>query len=141
MNRKWERTLIRILGIWQIIDGLITILVYGTYKKFQSAVLIQQAAPEKLKAIESISGSLYMVICIFGILLIGFGLFHSVCAKKYVKDDEVQMKMAIWFLACGLFSYFVMDLLSLVLCMSISILLFAKNKSIGKIKKQQKIKI
>ncbi|KLV28247.1 hypothetical protein CHH55_01255 [Niallia circulans] len=133
MNRKLERNLVRIVGVWQIIDGLITILLYGTLKKVEGARLAEDSAFVYMKAMESYVGSVYIFIGMFGALLIGLGLINLVCAKKYMIDDQVHVKVAVWLFVCGALSYIIMDIISLVLCMSAGILVLAKNKSIRKI--------
>lgn len=133
MNRRLERNLVIIAGIWQIIDGLLTILVYGTLKKIEGAYLIENTSFAYMKAMESVVGSIYIFIGIFGSILIGLGLFNLVCAKKYIKDDQVHVKVAIWLLVCGVMSYFIMDIISVVLYMSAGMIMLAKNKSIKKL--------
>lgn len=133
MNRRLERNLVRAVGIWQIIDGLITILVYGTLKKVSGASLIENTSFAYMKAIESVVGSIYIFIGIFGAVLIGIGMFNLVCAKKYIKDDQVHIKVALWLIMCGLFSYMIMDIISVILCMSAGMIVLAKNKSIKRL--------
>ncbi|MEM5009856.1 hypothetical protein WKH57_03930 [Niallia taxi] len=133
MNRRLERNLVIIAGIWQIIDGLLTILVYGTLKKIEGANLIENTSFAYMKAMESVVGSIYIFIGIFGSILIGLGLFNLVCVKKYIKDDQVHVKVAIWLLVCGVMSYFIMDIISVVLYMSAGMIMLAKNKSIKKL--------
>ncbi|WP_226793424.1 hypothetical protein [Bacillus sp. B1-b2] len=141
MSRRLERNLVRIVGVWQIIDGLITILVYGTLKKVGGANLIENTSFAYMKAMESIVGSIYIFIGIFGAALIGLGMFNLVCAKKYIKDDQVHVKVALWLFICGAFSYIIMDIVSVILCMSAGLIILAKNKSIKQltIKRNQHI--
>lgn len=141
MSRRLERNLVRIVGVWQIIDGLITILVYGTLKKVGGANLIENTSFAYMKAMESIVGSIYIFIGIFGAALIGLGMFNLVCAKKYIKDDQVHVKVALWLLICGAFTYIIMDIVSVILCMSAGLIILAKNKSIKQltIKRNQHI--
>lgn len=129
MSRNLERRLVYATGIWQIIDGLITILIFGTYQRQQFAS-VTDLPLEQLNALESIFGSLYIFISLFGVLLIGLGLINLVTARNYMKDRSTSVKTGIWLIAVGIFSYFIMDIISLVLCMSAGILFLAKNKSI-----------
>ncbi|HWJ78731.1 MAG TPA: hypothetical protein VNR61_11715 [Niallia sp.] len=141
MNRKLERNLVRIAGIWQIIDGLITILIYGTYKKVEGASLIENTSFVYMKAIESVVGSIYIFIGIFGAILIALGMFNLVCAHKYIKDNQVHVKVAIWFIICGLISYVIMDIFSVILCISAGVIILAKNKSIKQLNRTNKERI
>ena len=133
MNRKLERNLVRIVGAWQIIDGLFTILLYGTLKKVEGAKLVEDSGFAYMKAMESYVGSIYIFIGMFGALLIGLGLINLVCAKKYMIDDQAHVKVAVWLFVCGALSYTIMDIISLVLCMAAGILVLAKNKTIRKL--------
>lgn len=129
MSRKLERKLIYITGIWQILDGLITILFYGMYQRNQFSSLAGLSF-EQAKGIESIFGSIFMFISIFGTLLMGLGMINLVTARNYMKDHVSSAKVGIWLLVVGIFSYFIMDIVSLVLTMTAAVLYLAKNKSI-----------
>lgn len=126
MNRKLERNLIKGMGIWQIIDGLITIIIYGFY--------FQKIIPNGLQINEKFSNtygsSLFILTCSFGTLLIGLGLINVMISHKYIKDDVVIKKNAYFIFTQSIFSYFVVDYISLVLSITSVVLLLAKNKSI-----------
>ncbi|WP_265457894.1 hypothetical protein [Enterococcus sp. HY326] len=121
MNRKIERRLVKITGIWQIIDGLITILVYGIYQ--------QQVLTGGLSTIEHV-GNMFFFICMFGTLLIGLGLFNLILSKRYMKDQETSKKIGCYLLVLGIFSYFIMDFVTMVLAMAAGVIFLARNKSI-----------
>lgn len=123
MSRKKERVLIALMGIWQIIDGLLTIFVYGFYQQ----KLNQGTNAMSLVARES---NAFMLICTFGALLIGLGLANLVISKRYVKDNQVCVKLGIFLLIQALFSYFILDIISLVIGMVAGVVMLAKNKRI-----------
>ncbi|WP_317914654.1 hypothetical protein [Carnobacterium maltaromaticum] len=123
----------RLLGIWQIVDGLITIIVYGLFKRYQFSQL-SDLSYQDAKAMDSIFGSTFIVISIFGTLLIGLGLFNLVVAKRYLNDQEIGKKWIVWLLVVALFSLVVMDIISLVLATVSLAVLMAKNKASKKIK-------
>lgn|SRR5699024_7134814 len=129
INRKFERRIVYILGVWQIMDGLITILFYGIYQ--QNNLITNSGIPsEQIYASEDILSSMFIFITVFGLLLIGFGLINLVIAKNYIKDTIINNKIGIWLLILGVTSYFIMDILSVVLSISAGVIYLAKNKSI-----------
>jgi len=129
INRKFERRIVYILGVWQIMDGLITILFYGIYQ--QNNLITNSGIPsEQIYASEDILSSMFIFITVFGLLLIGFGLLNLVIAKNYIKDTIINNKIGIWLLILGVTSYFIMDILSVVLSISAGVIYLAKNKSI-----------
>lgn len=129
ITRTFERRLVYALGIWQIIDGLITILYYGVYQQSQM-MSGENLASEQIYVLENTFGSVFNFINIFGLLLIGLGLINLVVAKNYVKDTIVNYKVGIWLVGVGLFSYFIMDILSVIISISAGVIYLAKNKSI-----------
>ena len=129
MTRKLERRLTYLVGIWQIIDGVITILFYGTHIRNQASN-IEGLSYGYAKGMNSIFGSIYSLIGTFGILLIGLGLLNLYFAKQHLKDDAISYKVPFWLIGVGIFSYFIMDIPSLILCMSAGVIALSKNKSL-----------
>lgn len=129
MNRKSERTLVTILGCWQIVDGVITILFYSMYKRSQISS-ISNLSNENARAIDAVFGNIFIFIGIFGTILIGLGLFNLVVAKRYIKDNQINKKIGAWLIGLSIISYFSMDILSVVLSMAAGIILLSKNKGI-----------
>lgn len=132
MKLRIEQKTVRLLGIWQVIDGIITILFYGLYKRYQYSQETNLTY-ENAKAMESVFGSSFIFISIFGTLLIGLGLFNLVVAKRYLKTDFVEFKWLIWLGVICVFSLIVMDIISLILAMCSLVLLMAKKKTLKKI--------
>ena len=123
MSRKKERILITVMGIWQIIDGLLTIFVYGFYQ-------LKLGQGTNAMSLVSRESNAFMLICTFGALLIGLGLANLVISKRYVKDNQVCVKLGIYLLIQALFSYFILDIISLVIGMVAGVVMLAKNKRI-----------
>lgn len=130
MSRKLERQLTKWLGIWQIIDGLITIIIYGTHVRLTgikgTGVLDFQTA----NALNSIFGSMYMFIVTFGVLLIGIGLFNVYLGKTFLRDNVITYKMPIYLLVVGILSYACMDIISVALAIVSGIVALSKNKAL-----------
>lgn len=133
MRPTIERKLVIALGIWQILDGVITIIFYGLFKRHQFSQ-ISDLTYQNAKELDSLFSSTFIIISIFGTLLIGLGLFNLVVAKRYLKNQAVSLKWIMWLLTVAVFSLFVMDIVSLVLASSSVVSLFAKRSAIKKIK-------
>lgn len=130
MSRKTERKLIKMMGIWQIIDGVITILYYGIYQQSIGAQHLDDVFAE-VRMIGSVYGNMLVFISMFGTLLILLGLLNLMLALRYVKDGQVHVKIGIFLMVEAFFSYFILDIISLILGMSAGVILLAKNKSIS----------
>ncbi|OAK67258.1 hypothetical protein [Lederbergia galactosidilytica] len=129
MPNKLEKTLVYIASGWQILDGLITIFIYGPYIREKGVATAQLSAVEK-EGLDSLSGSISSVASIYGILLILLGFITIYLTKTFLKEGIVPKKVPVWFLICGIISYFTMDILSLILYMGAGIIILAKNRSI-----------
>ncbi|MBO0431204.1 hypothetical protein [Enterococcus sp. DIV0660C] len=129
MERKRERQLIRIMGIWQILDGVLTIGIYGFYQQQIFSGMVESNLAQ-LHAIDALFGNVFLFVCTFGTLLIGLGLANLVISQRYVKDNQVNIKIGVYLLVQGLFSYLILDIISLALGMTAGIILLARNKGI-----------
>lgn len=125
MSRNIERKLVYVVGSWQLVHGLFTILYYSIFQRNTVSTAIYYQFDGMLSA-----GTIFAVINTFGTLVMGIGLFNLVAARNYMKDNTISKKIGAWLILIGLFSYFIMDMPSLVLAMSAGILYLAKNKSI-----------
>ncbi|MBE6183507.1 hypothetical protein [Heyndrickxia ginsengihumi] len=132
MSRRLERGLIYCTGIWQIVDGLLTIFLYGLYIKKQGSKAAGLNIPE-MHAMQSLFGSIFNFVVIFGFFLIIIGLVNLYLGKYLLKDGVILWRTPIWFLSCGIISYFMMDVVSLFLLMSSGVITLAKNKGFKRI--------
>ena len=132
MKSSMESRVVSLLGIWQLLDGIVTILFYGLYKRHQLSQL-PDLTYENAKAMDSIFGSAFIFISIFGTILIGLGLFHLVLAKRYLKEPVTNRKWLVWLGIVALFSLVVMDIIGLILAVISLVLLVAKRQAMKKI--------
>lgn len=138
MSRKFERKLTTIIGAWQIIDGLLTIIAFGAYIKMTGRSDGQLLSGQAVKAVSSIFGSLYTFTVAFGGLLVALGLLNLYFAKTYLKDNQKSYKFPIYLLCLGIVAYFCMDVVTVGLAVIAGIVALSKNKSI-KAQRQGKI--
>ncbi|MBC2317099.1 hypothetical protein HCC18_09570 [Listeria booriae] len=127
MSRRLERVFIYIAAAWQLLDGLLTIFVYGVFIKKQG-LDVAGLSVAQMRAMKALFGSIFNFVVIFGVLLILLGLLNIYLARKHWKDGAVDWKLPVWLLVCGIFSYFIMDIPNIFLFMSAGIIGLAKNK-------------
>lgn len=124
MSRKFERVLTFILGLWQILDGSITIIFYGIDNS-----IVQSKSGELINSEISLSS----LSSIFGMTLICFGIINILVSKFQLKDGkETLKKVAWWFVFQSLFSYFILDIIGILCSIIATIFLLARNKAIKK---------
>ncbi|QCI86999.1 hypothetical protein FA707_08475 [Vagococcus zengguangii] len=119
-----------LMGIWQIADGVYTIVYYGFFK---TSMILKEINADSST---SLINSEFIFICSFGTLLVILGLVNILMSKKYIHDETTSKKVGFYLCAQSLFSYFILDIISLILGMSAGVIYLAKNKSI-KLKKVQ----
>lgn len=124
ISRKNERTLFRIVGIWQVIQGVFTILYYSIMNRMSTVSSLHHLLNSDYDTV-----LIMAIINIFGSLMIGLGIFNLVVSKNYMKDSSLT-KTGYWILLNSIFSYLIFDIISLVFGMSALVIYFAKNKSI-----------
>ena len=134
MTRKLERRMSTAMGVWQIIDGLVTIIYFGFIKLAPLTGKLGNSITEQ--ANQTVNSSMFTLTCTFGSLLIGLGLLNLVSAKRYLKDGTTTKKHGLFLLGQGLFSYFVLDIPSMVLGICSGVVYFAKNKALKQQVKQ-----
>jgi len=119
MSRKQEQLLITVMGIWQIIDGMLTIIYYGIFQRGNGMLGLSPAV---------YPNGYMMVITGFGTLLITLGIINLLLSRRYIKDDQVYWKIGFFLLFESVLSFIVLDLISAVLGLTAAILLMAKTK-------------
>jgi len=124
ISRKSERILFKIVGVWQILQGVFTLIYYSILNKASTATTLYAFLNNEHDAVLVMT-----IINIFGSLLIGLGIVNLVVVKNYMKDTSLT-KTGYWILINSFFSYFIFDIISLVFGMSALVIYFAKNKTI-----------
>lgn len=117
MSRKFERVLMIIIGSWQLLDALYTIFYYGIIRT-------------QLGRIEEVRGT-FLITGIVGTMFIGLALTNYVLQKRFVKDNQVNKKVGIFLIVQAFLSLLLWDIPSLILSITASVILLAKNKSIA----------
>lgn len=128
MNRRIERIFAYIGCSWQIISGVITIFIYSTWIKKQGFE-VAGSSQLNISASQSIIDSIYTFSTTLGILFLGLGLLNLYLSRS-LRNDRVEKRIPIWFVVCGVISYFLMDFLSCFAFIVSGVIAMARNKSI-----------
>ena len=140
ISRKIERCFILIAGIWQILNGLITIFIYASYHRRQGLDLIDYSVTIiEAEAISQLFGSIYMFIVTFGMIYVIAGILLIYLSRK-MTDNRVLYVIPIVVVTMGLIAYFVMDVISVIFCLLTGLLALSKNKAIKKLHIDELIK-
>lgn len=128
MSRKVEKIFAYIGCSWQIISGFITIFIYSIWIKKQGFEVTGKSELD-ISASQSIIDSIYSFSTTLGILFLGLGLLNLYLSKK-LRNDQIEKKIPVWFIICGVISYFLMDFLSCFTFIASGVIALARNKSI-----------
>lgn len=128
MNRKFERMFAYIGCSWQILSGVVTILIYSTWIKGQG-FKVTGNSPLNISASQSVIDSIYIFSTTLGMLFLGLGLLNLYLSRK-LRNNKIEKKIPVWFIICGITSYFLMDFISCITFIISGIVAMARNKSI-----------
>ena len=132
IERKFEKRIMVLAGIWEMIVGLLTIFIYAPFYRREGLDLIEDGMPLfEAEAINSVFSSVYMFTVSVGIFFVLLGLVNLFLSRK-IKHNEVEKKMPLFLIVIGLASYFVKDFIGAVLLLTAGVMMLAKNKSIIK---------
>ncbi|WP_271814248.1 hypothetical protein [Clostridium beijerinckii] len=128
MSRKTEKIFAYVGCSWQIISGFITIFIYSIWIK-QQGFKVTGSSELYISASQSVIDSIYSFSTTLGILFLGLGLLNLYLVRR-LREDKIEKKIPIWFILCGILSYFLMDFLSSFTFIASGIITLARNKSI-----------
>ena len=131
MSRSTERKLIYAASAWQILTGFITTFVYSFYIKSQSNNF-ENVSYMEAKGIQSIFDSLYSFIITYGIFFIVIGTLNIIFVKRMLKDNTLQYKLPLIWIALSVIFYLLTDYISIMLSLIAAVVALAKNKAIKK---------
>jgi len=117
MSRRFERVLIYIASIWQIITGSITAFIY--LFNIESMV---GASPQN-----SMFG---MFIFIYGMYYVSIGIINIILVRKYIKENTIQKKIPVFLIILSVIFLILGDYISLTLLILAAVIGLAKNKTI-----------
>ena len=127
MTRKFEKSVAMIGSVWQIVSGLVTMLIYAAWVRGQGPAL--SMATDKYISSKLLTNNIYIFTVTFGMLYFLIGAINFYLAKR-LKSNEVEVKTPMWFVICGVISLFLMDFIGTLAFIIAGLIALARNKSI-----------
>ena len=122
INRKLERVIIRIGGLWNICNGTLTLFFYSPYVRNK----LFQNLDATTKGLNYLTENLSSFVMIYSFFFIVLGVFNLYISTKL--EDTLSIKIPVWIIMVGIVSYFLIDLISALAYLSAGVLSLSKNK-------------
>ncbi|WP_373782095.1 hypothetical protein [Jeotgalibaca porci] len=129
MKRNLERNILRIGGTWNLVNGLITILFYGTWLKKEGISLLFSSTSLELRTGGSLLDSVYIVAIGYGLLQIIIGIVNYIIVRN-MRNNRIQQSFIIWISALLILSLVSADIMGIIIYLVLLIIYQARNKAI-----------
>lgn len=129
MERKIEKWLLILLGGWNCLNGVLTILVYAPWFRQKGQALFRQHALQNYSSY-SMMDSVVQLIFIFGLFLLVLGLVNSYLGLMKMGTSQRSKKMSAWVLLMLLVEVVMMDWIGILFILILTTIYFARNKSL-----------
>ncbi|WP_054860743.1 MULTISPECIES: DUF4064 domain-containing protein [Gracilibacillus] len=129
MKRGFERKLIMIGALWNLVTSLLTIFSYNSWFTSQGEKQLQNLDTNTMIAGSQMVNNVSKIIFIFGLFVLIGAIVNFLVATK-IKDNEIQYKLIIWIGVWAILQILSMDVIGFVLYMLAFVLYMAKNKAI-----------
>lgn len=133
MKRNLERNILRLGGTWNLINGLITILGYGTWLKSEGISLISMGSELETRTGGAILDSAYIIAVVYGLLQIIIGITNYIIVKN-VRNNQIQKSVVIWLATLMTLSLVTMDVVGSLIYVVLFVIYQARNKAIRIVK-------
>ncbi|MDV4151857.1 hypothetical protein R0131_13595 [Clostridium sp. AL.422] len=128
INRKFERNMVLIGSIWQLLSGFTTIFIYATYIKTKG-VGLDNLSQVDITSIQLLLDNVYILSTTIGFIFIFMG-FINLFIYKSLRYTTVEKKKSIWLIISSIICYLLMDFISAIIFMVSGVIMLAKNKAI-----------
>lgn len=132
MDRKFEKNLIRIAAVWNLISGIMTMFFYSSWVISQG-LDVDKTAMINNRANHVLIDNLYTFTHIFGLFFILLGIISLMISNK-ISTDKVSMRIIIWLIFCSLVSYLCIDIIGALIYITSIVIIFSKNQAVKKLK-------
>ena len=123
-----ERTLVKLMAVWQVVIGILTIFVYAPlYKKGGQGM--DEVSVAYGRAMRSVFNSMWLFIISFGMLSIVSGLILWFVSRE-IKDEAILTKVPTYVLVVSVVAYLMMDVVSGTIGITAVFFMLSKNKAI-----------
>lgn len=125
MNRKSERIIIRIGGIWNILNGALTLFLVSPWVKSG----LFENLNGQTKGLNYLSENLNTFVTTYCLLYIFLGVLNVYLSTR-LEDESAPRAIPVWFFILGLASFMMVDVISAVTYIVASVMSLAKNKAV-----------
>lgn len=129
MERKLERNILKLAGVWNIINGLITVLAYSSWLKVGGIAEITTMQSGQAQISGSILDSVYMVTVGYGFLQIIIGVINFIVVRS-MRNNAIQVGFIVWIVSLALISLTTLDVIGTLVYTVLFVIYQARNKAI-----------
>jgi len=129
MKRTLERNILRCGAVWNIINGMITILGYATWIKTSGIGALSSGLSTDINFDGALIDSVYTIAVGYGILQLIIGLFNIIVVRR-LRNNQIQMRVVVWLGALLLISVMTMDVVGIVIYSVLFVIYQSRNKAI-----------
>lgn len=129
MKRTLERNLLRGGAIWNLINGMATILGYATWIKTSGIGALSSGMSSDINFDGSLIDSVYTIAVGYGILQLIIGVFNIIIVRR-LRNNQIQKRVVVWLGGLLLFSISTMDVIGIIIYSVLFVIYQSRNKAI-----------
>ena len=129
MKRTLERNLLRGGAIWNLINGMVTILGYATWIKTSGIGALSSGMSSDINFDGSLIDSVYTIAVGYGILQLIIGVFNILIVRR-LRNNQIQKRVVVWLVGLLLFSISTMDVIGIIIYSVLFVIYQSRNKAI-----------
>ncbi|WP_320164077.1 hypothetical protein [uncultured Trichococcus sp.] len=129
MNRTLERNLLRGGAIWNLINGMVTILGYATWIKTSGIGALSSGMSSDINFDGSLIDSVYTIAVGYGILQLIIGVFNIIVVRR-LRNNQIQKRVVVWLGGLLLFSIGTLDVIGIIIYSVLFVIYQSRNKAI-----------
>ncbi|UUX35389.1 hypothetical protein [Fundicoccus culcitae] len=129
MTRTLERNILRFGAVWNLVNGLITIIGFGSQIRVDGIQGLSDATMANKDLVGSLIDSVFMVVMAYGLLQIAIGVLNFVVVRN-MRDNKIQKGFIIWLAILMILSLITMDIIGTLIYVVLFVLYLSRNKAI-----------
>ncbi|PTQ81788.1 hypothetical protein C8U37_12023 [Trichococcus patagoniensis] len=129
MKRTLERNLLRGGAIWNLINGMVTILGYATWIKTSGIGALSSGLSSDINFDGSLIDSVYTIAVGYGILQLIIGVFNIIVVRS-LRNNQIQKRVIVWLGGLLLFSTITLDVIGIIIYSVLFVIYQSRNKAI-----------
>jgi hypothetical protein len=129
MKRTLERNLLRGGAVWNLINGMVTILGYATWIKTSGIGALSSGMSSDINFDGSLIDSVYTIAVGYGILQLIIGVFNIIIVRR-LRNNLIQKRVVVWLGGLLLFSISTLDVIGIIIYSVLFVIYQSRNKAI-----------